>query len=66
MCNHSFGEALDGCTVVADPVTGVLKCWANRPPHPPLPWSPAQERLAALGQGGVVERKDAAQERLKH
>jgi hypothetical protein len=55
MCNHAFGEELDGCRIVADPVTGVLKCWANRPPRLPLPRTPVQERLAALGQGGPIK-----------
>ena len=55
MCDHSFGEPLDGCRIIADPITGELKCWANRPPRPPLPRTPAQDRLAALGQGRPVE-----------
>ena len=54
MCDHSFGETLDGCRIIADPITGALKCWANRPPRPPLPRSAAQDRLAALGQGAPM------------
>jgi hypothetical protein len=51
MCDHSFGETLEGCRIVADPVTGAVRCWANRPDRPARPRSAVEERLAALDQG---------------
>lgn len=51
MCEHQFGESLEDCVLIIDPVTGRFRCWAH--PAPPIPRQPTghSERLRARMQG---------------